>query len=145
MLSILSYVFGSSVCPPCKSVCSSPLPIFLIGLFVFLEWSHVSSLYILEIKPLSKVIIGKYVFRYGWFTFHFNAVFFRRAEAFYFDGITFIYSFLYVPCSRGDICEKYCCVEYLRFSCLCCPLGLLRCHDLYLSLLFTLNLFLCMV
>ena len=26
---------------------------FLIGLFVFLEWSHVNSLYILEIKPLS--------------------------------------------------------------------------------------------
>ena len=28
---------------------------FLIGLFVFLEWSCVSSLYILEIKPLSKI------------------------------------------------------------------------------------------
>ena len=28
---------------------------FLIGLFVFLVWSHVSSLYILEIKPLSEV------------------------------------------------------------------------------------------
>ena len=28
---------------------------FLIGLFVFLEWSCVSSLYFLEIKPLSKV------------------------------------------------------------------------------------------
>ena len=28
---------------------------FLIGLFVFLEWTHVSSLYILEIKPLSKI------------------------------------------------------------------------------------------
>ena len=28
---------------------------FLIGLFVFLEWSHVSSLYNLEIKPLSEV------------------------------------------------------------------------------------------
>ena len=27
----------------------------LIRLFVFLEWSHVSSLYILEIKPLSRV------------------------------------------------------------------------------------------
>ena len=27
----------------------------LIGLFVFLEYSHVSSLYILEIKPLSNV------------------------------------------------------------------------------------------
>ena len=28
---------------------------FLIGLFVFLEWSCVSSLYILEIRPLSEV------------------------------------------------------------------------------------------
>ena len=28
---------------------------FLIGLLVFLEWNHMSSLYILEIKPLSKV------------------------------------------------------------------------------------------
>ena len=27
---------------------------FLIELLVFLEWSHVSSLYILEIKPLSE-------------------------------------------------------------------------------------------
>ena len=27
---------------------------FLIGLFFLLEWSHVSSLYILEINPLSK-------------------------------------------------------------------------------------------
>ena len=31
---------------------------FLIGLFVFLEWSHVSSLYILEIKPLSEVSLA---------------------------------------------------------------------------------------
>ena len=54
MLSIFSYVSGPSVCFPWRSVCSSPLPIFLIGLFV-LEWSPVSSLYILEIKPLSKV------------------------------------------------------------------------------------------
>ena len=28
---------------------------FLIGLLVFLEWSHVISLYIFEIKPLSEV------------------------------------------------------------------------------------------
>ena len=40
---------------------------FLIGLFVFLECSCVSSLYILEIRPLSEVIIGKYVFPYSWF------------------------------------------------------------------------------
>ena len=31
---------------------------FLIGLFVFPEWSRVSSLYILEIKPLSEVSLA---------------------------------------------------------------------------------------
>ena len=31
---------------------------FLIGLFVFLEWSLVSSLYILEIRPLSEVSLA---------------------------------------------------------------------------------------
>ena len=31
---------------------------FLIWFFVFLEWSHVSSLYILEIKPLSEVSLA---------------------------------------------------------------------------------------
>ena len=31
---------------------------FLIGLFVFLEWSRVSSLYILEIRPLSEVSLA---------------------------------------------------------------------------------------
>ena len=30
----------------------------LIGLFVFLEWSHVSSLYILGIKPLSEISLA---------------------------------------------------------------------------------------
>ena len=31
---------------------------FLIGLFVFLEWSRASSLYILEIRPLSEVSLA---------------------------------------------------------------------------------------
>ena len=31
---------------------------FLIGLLVFLEWSHVSSLYILDIKSLSEVSLA---------------------------------------------------------------------------------------
>ena len=31
---------------------------FLIGLFAFLVWSHVSSLYILEIKPLSEISLA---------------------------------------------------------------------------------------
>ena len=33
-------------------------PFFLTELFVFLEWSHVSSLYILEIKLLSKISLA---------------------------------------------------------------------------------------
>ena len=37
---------------------------FLFGLFVFLEWSHVSSLYILEIKSLSEVSFAN-IFSYA--------------------------------------------------------------------------------
>ena len=101
---------------------------------------------ILEIKPLLvQGIIGKYVFPYCWFPFHFANVFFSHAEAFYFDEIPFVYSFLYVHCNRGHIDENNYCVKYLRFCCLCSPLGLLWCHNLYLSLLSTFNLFWCMV
>ena len=72
--------------------------------FVFLEWSGVNSLYILEIKPLSEVSLAN-VFPYCWFSFYFNAVFFSHTEAFKFDGVLFVYSFLYVPCFRGHVCE----------------------------------------
>ena len=46
---------------------------FLIGLFVFLEWSRVT---------LVQGIIGKYVFLYSLFPFHFADVGFSHAEAF---------------------------------------------------------------
>ena len=77
---------------------------FLIGLFVFLEWSHVSSLYILEIKPLSEVSLAN-VFPNSWYSFQFNAILFSHGEDFYFDEVPFVYSFLYVPCFRGCVCE----------------------------------------
>ena len=38
-------------------------------------------------------------------SFCFNAVFFSHAEAFYFDEIPFVYSFPYVSCFRGHVCE----------------------------------------
>ena len=75
-----------------------PLAHFLIELFVFQEWSCVSSLYILEIKPLSEVHLQIYL-PYSWFPFHFADVFFSHAGAFYFDEVQFVYSFLYVFCS----------------------------------------------
>ena len=81
---------------------------FLIVLFVFLEWSGVCSLYIFEIKPLSEVSLAN-MFPHTHFIwlvpFHFNAVFFSHAEAFYFDEVPFVYSFLYVPCFRECVCE----------------------------------------
>ena len=49
---------------------------FLIGLFVFLEWSHVNSLYILEIKPLSEVSLANIFF-------HFDDDFFFFFKRFY--------------------------------------------------------------
>ena len=57
MLSTFSYVSGPSVCPPGEVSVQVFCP-SLIGLFVFLKWSHVSSLCILEIKPLSEVSLA---------------------------------------------------------------------------------------
>ena len=79
---------------------------FLLGLFVFLEWSCVSSLYILEIKALSEISLANIFFPYSWFPFHFANVFFSHIEAFYLDEVSFVYSFLYVPCSREHIGEN---------------------------------------
>ena len=79
---------------------------FLMGLFVFLVWSHVSSLCILEIKPLSEVSFANIIFPQLCFPFHVADVFLGHAEAFYFDEVPFVYSFLYIPCSRGHISEN---------------------------------------
>ena len=78
---------------------------FLIGLFVFLDWSHVSSLYFAD-QTLVQGSTGKYIFPYGSFPFHFVDVLFSCAEAFYFDEIPFVYSFLYILCSKGHIGEN---------------------------------------
>ena len=55
MLGSFSYVGEPSVHSPWERVYSGPLPIFLIGLFVFLVLNCMSSLYILEFKPLSDI------------------------------------------------------------------------------------------
>ena len=63
-----------------------------------------SSLYILEIRPLSEVSLAKYVkyvFPYCWFSFNFNAVFFGHAVAFYFDEVQFILSLMSL--ALGDV------------------------------------------
>ena len=54
---------------------------FLIGLFIFLMWSYVSSLYILETRPLSEVSLTN-TFSNMVGSFHFADVFFNCADAF---------------------------------------------------------------
>ena len=53
---------------------------FLIGFFVFLVLSHMSSLYILEIKPLSKVSLAK-MFSHMMGSLLILMMFFSHAEA----------------------------------------------------------------
>ena len=77
----------------------------LIGLLVSLEWSHVSSLYISEIKPLSEVSLAN-MFSHMIGSLLILMLFSFFSEAFYFDEVLFVYSFLYVPCFRGHIGEN---------------------------------------
>ena len=56
-------------------------------------------------QTLVQCNIGKYVFPYCRFSLLFGVVFFSHAEAFYFGEVPFVYSFLYVPCFRGCVCE----------------------------------------
>ena len=71
----------------------------LIGLFFFLEWSHVSSLYILEIKPLSKVSFAN-IFSHmvgSLFIFLMSSLAVQKL----FILMKSHFFSLYVPCSRG--------------------------------------------
>ena len=79
---------------------------FLIGLLVFLECSHVNSLYILEIRPLFEVSLAN-MFSHTVGSLFILVPFFLALfkEAFYFDEVPFVYSFLYVPCFRGHVWE----------------------------------------
>ena len=51
------------------------------------------------------IIIGKYVFPYSWFSFHFNAVFFSHAVAFWFDEVPLII-LSFMSLALGDISVK---------------------------------------
>ena len=64
-----------------------------------------SSLYILEIRPLSEVSLANMFSHTIGSLCNLVLFFFSLAEAFYFDEVPFVYYFLYVPCFRGHVCE----------------------------------------
>ena len=79
---------------------------FLIGCFVFLEWSLVSSLYILEIKPLS-VVSCVNMFSHIVSSLLILMLFPLAAQKLFILMKSHLFIlFLYVPCSRGHICEN---------------------------------------
>ena len=114
---------------------------FLIGLFVFLEWSCVSSLCILEIKSLSEVSLAK-TFSHKVCSL-FILLFSLAIQKLFIlmKSHLFILSFMFL--ALGDISVKILLLGMSEIFCLCSPLGLLWCHNLYLSLLSTLSLFFC--
>ena len=64
-----------------------------------------SSLYILEIRPFSEVSLGN-MFSYTVGSLCNLALFsLAMQKLFIFDEVPFVYSFLYVPCFRGRVCE----------------------------------------
>ena len=105
MLSIFSYVSGPSVCLPWRSVCSSPLPIFKIVLFLFLELSHVSSLYILEIKPLSEVSLAN-IFSYTVGSLFLLLMFSLAMQKLFNWMRSHLFILSFMPLALGDILVK---------------------------------------
>ena len=78
---------------------------FLIGLFFFLEWSHVSSLYILEIIPLSDVSFAN-MFSHIFGILFIVLMFSLAVQNLFILMRSICLFFPYVPCSRGHIGEK---------------------------------------
>ena len=141
MLSILSYVsaplYGFLGEVPVQILCP-----FFKWVVVFLEWSCVSSLYILEIKPLSEVSLAN-MFSHIVASLFILISFSLAVQKLFILMRSHLFILSFMSLTLGDISVKYCCVKYLRFSCLCFRLRLSWCYNLYLSFLSTLNLFLC--
>ena len=116
---------------------------FLMGLFVFLEWSRVCSFYILEIRPLSEVSLA-YMFSHTVGSVCILVLFSLAMQKLFILMRSHLFILSFSSLALGACLWGCCCMECLRFSCQCFPLGLLRCYDLYLSLLSILKLIFCM-
>ena len=117
---------------------------FLIWLFVFLEWSLVNSLHILEIKHLSKISLGN-TFSHTVGSLFILLMFLLAMQKLFILMKSHLFILSFMPVALGDISVKILlCGIYEIFL----PMFSWRTFMvswLYLSLVSILNLFLCMV
>ena len=78
---------------------------FFIGLFVFMELSYMSCLYILEINPLSVVFICYYFLPFQGLSFHLAYSFLCFAKAFKFNRVPLVYFCFYFHYTRRWVIE----------------------------------------
>ena len=103
-----------------------------------------SSLYILEIKPLSEVSLAN-MFSHMVGSLFILMLFSLAMQKLFILMRSHLFILSFMTLALGDMSVRMLLVECLRFSCQCSPLGLLWRYDLYLSLFSSLSLFLSMV
>ena len=101
-------------------------------------------LHFLEIKPLSEVSLAN-MFSHMVGSLFILMLFSLALPKLFILMKSHLFRLSFRSLALGDILVKILLCRNLRFSCLSSPLGLLWHYDLYLSLLSTLNLFLCVV
>ena len=115
----------------------------LIGLFVFLEWSHVSSLYILEMKLLSKVsLANKFSHTVG--SLFILMLFSLAMQKLFILMRSHLFILSFMSLALGDVSVRMLLRGMSEIFYQYFPQGLLWCYNLYLSLLSILSLFSCM-
>ena len=117
---------------------------FLIGVFVFLECSHVSSFYILEIRPLSELSLAN-MFSHTFGSVCILTLFSLAMQKLFILMRSHLFILSFMSLALGDVSVRMLLRGMSEIFLQCFPLGLLWCYDLYLSLLPTLNLFFCVV
>ena len=120
ILSIFSYVWTLWMSSLEKCLFKTFAHIF-IGLLLFLEWSHVSSLYILEIKPLSEVSLAN-MFSHTVGSLCILMLFSLAMLKLFILMRSHLFILSFMCLALGDVSVRMLLRGCLRFSCQCSPL-----------------------